>query len=203
MTKTKKKSQKKKKLTPKQRKFVDFYVKSGNATQAYRDAGYNGSYADRSAYNLQRIPEIAEAIEKKRQKLADQLDFTMMDVINETAKIAFANSEDYFDWMEQIIETKEGLPKKISVVCIRDPELIDRNKKAAIAGIDETASGGLRFRFHDKTKALESLKKFFGADNAAEIRKAMDIKGAEKQPAIDPTEGLTEEDIDKQLEGLG
>lgn len=181
MTKTKKKPQKKKKITPRQRKFVTFYVESGNATEAYQKAGYNGDNAAVSASRLLTNVNILDEIEKKRKEIADKLDFTIMDVVNELAKIAFANSEDYFDWIEQIVETKEGLPKKISVVCIRPPGEIDRKKKAAIAGIKETSQGGLEFKFHDKNKALDSLKKYLGADNEAEVRKALELAFKTKQ----------------------
>ncbi|MGK5506724.1 terminase small subunit [Brevibacillus formosus] len=30
------------KLTPKQQKFADYYIETGNATEAYRRAGYTG-----------------------------------------------------------------------------------------------------------------------------------------------------------------
>lgn len=66
------------KLTVKQQKFVDEYIISGNATDAYKKAGYSGN--DRTAgvesHKLLKKPKIAEAIaerskEAKNERLMD------------------------------------------------------------------------------------------------------------------------------------
>ena len=45
-------------------------------------------------------------------------------------------------------------------------------------------------------------RKALGMDREDDIEKARKIKGAEKQPVVDPTEGIDEETIDKQIKEL-
>jgi|GEM_PF-1941746 len=200
MTKNKKKSGKKNKLTPRKRRFVEFYVDSGNATDAYRKAGYSENGADRGAHRLLSKVEIQEAVAKRRAKIAEKADITAQDVINEIAKVAFANPEDFFEWGEKLQDLGNGLIKKTSVILIKPPEEINRDKKAAIASIKETAQGGLEFKFHDKLKALNDLARYVGLFNEAEISKAKEIKKApEYESKPDPTEGMSEEDLDSEI----
>ena len=51
-------------------------------------------------------------------------------------------------------------------------------------------------------KALENLTKYFGTNNDAEINKAKAIKSGIETERPDPTEGLDEESIDRQLKEL-
>lgn len=57
-----------KKLTTRQRKFVEIY--SGNGVQAARDAGYQGSDATlaQTAYELLRNPDIKSSIENRTKR---------------------------------------------------------------------------------------------------------------------------------------
>lgn len=47
-----------------------------------------------------------------------------------------------------------------------------------------------------------AVRKALGMDREDDINKALKIKDAERQPITDPTEGMTEEDVDKQLENF-
>ena len=67
-------TEKKQKLTPKQQRFVTEYLKSGNATEAAKQAGYSEKTAFRiGAENLQK-PAIARAIEKAQERRNDRLE---------------------------------------------------------------------------------------------------------------------------------
>jgi phage terminase small subunit len=202
MPKKRKTGRKKNNITPKHKKFIDFYIESDNATEAYKKAGYKGGSAGVSSWNLLKKPYIQQFLSERRTEVAKTANIKAQDVINELAKIAFANSEDFFEWDETVVETNQG-EKKISRILIKEPALINRDKKAAIAGIKETSQGGLEFKFHDKIKALENLSKYFGTSNDAEIKKAKAIKSGIEEKTPDPTEGYTEEDIDKRLKELG
>ena len=62
------------KLTPKQQRFVTEYLKSGNATEAAKQAGYSEKTAFRiGAENLQK-PAISRAIERAQQRRNDRLE---------------------------------------------------------------------------------------------------------------------------------
>lgn len=65
---------KKQKLTPKQQRFVSEYLKTGNATEAAKRAGYSEKTAFRiGAENLQK-PAIARAIERAQDRRNDRLE---------------------------------------------------------------------------------------------------------------------------------
>ena len=67
-------TEKKKKLTPKQQRFVSEYLKTGNATEAAKRAGYSEKTAFRiGAENLQK-PAIARAIERAQDRRNDRLE---------------------------------------------------------------------------------------------------------------------------------
>ena len=63
-----------KKLTLKQQKFVDAFIKTGNATEAARKAGYKGNditLGSVGAENLKK-PQIISAIEKRQKEIKSQ-----------------------------------------------------------------------------------------------------------------------------------
>ena len=54
-------------LNLKQQKFIEFYIESGNASDAVVKAGYTTKYPDRYAYELLRIPKIKSILDKTRE----------------------------------------------------------------------------------------------------------------------------------------
>ena len=49
------------KLTEKQKRFIDYYIQTGNATESCRLAGYNGNNLDRIGYeNLRKLEKFIE-----------------------------------------------------------------------------------------------------------------------------------------------
>lgn len=62
------------KLTPKQKKFADEYIKTGNATEAYKKAGYkysSNNIASVEGHKLLRNPKV-KAYNDKRMKELDE-----------------------------------------------------------------------------------------------------------------------------------
>ncbi|MFO1351901.1 MAG: terminase small subunit [Gammaproteobacteria bacterium] len=57
-------------LTPRQRRFVECYAASGNATQAAKQAGYADRYADRFAKQLLENSLVANYLAELNQKLS-------------------------------------------------------------------------------------------------------------------------------------
>lgn len=95
---------KEKKLTPKQQKFVQEYIKLGNATQAYIAAGYIASYntARTNGNNLLTKTGIKEEITKIR---------------NEEFKRNTASSEEVMDFFSRVMrgEVKDQFGLETSV----------------------------------------------------------------------------------------
>ncbi|BAX71273.1 prophage Lp2 protein 34 [Leuconostoc suionicum] len=58
------------KLTPKQKKFADEYIKTGNATQSAIEAGYSKKYANTNAPKLLQNTTLKQYIEKCMANIA-------------------------------------------------------------------------------------------------------------------------------------
>jgi phage terminase small subunit len=63
-------------LTPKQRKFVQIYVATGNATQSAKDAGYSKRTAYRTGNDNLKKPQIARAIAAETKKATERNELT-------------------------------------------------------------------------------------------------------------------------------
>ena len=83
------------KLTPKQKRFVDEYLIDLNATQAAIRAGYSKKTANViGPQNLVKLG-IAEAIQKAMDARSKRTEITADRVLEELAKLGFANMLDY------------------------------------------------------------------------------------------------------------
>ena len=60
------------KLTPKQQKFADEYIKTGNATQSAIEAGYSKKYANTNAPKLLQNTTLKQYIEKRMAEIASE-----------------------------------------------------------------------------------------------------------------------------------
>lgn len=141
-----------KKLTPKQRRFIDEYLIDLNATQAAIRAGYSEKTAySIGAENLTK-PVIQAEIQNRKNQLQTKLEITQERVLQELAAIAFANGADYAKIVKNgPQETVERIPT----------DSLPPEKLAAIACI-KSGRNGIEIRLHDKVKALELLGKYLG-----------------------------------------
>lgn len=142
------------KLTPKQERFVDEYLKDLNATQAAIRAGYSQKNAHTIASQLLGKSQVSQQISKRRKALEIDCEITRERVVKEMARLAFFNIKCFFD--------DNGNPKKVS-------ELTD-DAACAINGIDIVNIGNdevgfgqvIKYKIPDKNKALENLAKILG-----------------------------------------
>ncbi len=80
------------KLTEKQKKFIDYYIQTGNATESCRLAGYKGNNLDRLGYeNLRKLeifikPRINELDLKRTASLEDIFKFWTITMNNDDIK---------------------------------------------------------------------------------------------------------------------
>ena len=139
-------------LTPKQQRFIEEYLIDLNATQAARRAGYSEKTARNIACENLAKPDIQEAIAQAMAKRAERTQVTADRVVEEFAKIGFANSCDFFDWG----------PDGITVKGKAD---LTPEQQAAVAEVSQTTTkdgGTVKIKLHDKRGALDSLARHLG-----------------------------------------
>lgn len=145
-----------KKLTPKQTRFVDEYLKDRNASAAAKRAGYNPD----SGRHLTAKPHIRAAINRRVEKAAQRADLTAQRVLDELARLGFSNMLDYVRISDQ------GEP-------FVDLSGISRDQAAAIQevtvedylegrGEDARQVRRVKFKLAGKEGPLEKLGKYLG-----------------------------------------
>ncbi|HBZ6635238.1 terminase small subunit [Clostridium botulinum] len=140
-------------MTAKQKLFCNEYLIDLNATQAAIRAGYSESSAKEiGSINLTKV-NIKEYIEKRMGKREIRTEITQDKVLNELAKIGFANIDDYVE-----VELDEYEDKVVKIKATKD---IPDDKIAAISSIKQGANG-IEVKLHDKVKALENIGRHLG-----------------------------------------
>lgn len=86
------------KLTDRQERFVEEYLIDLNAKQAAIRAGYSVKSADKIGSQLLDKTRVLEEIEKKKAERSKRTGITADRVLQEYAKIAFANADDIIDF---------------------------------------------------------------------------------------------------------
>ena len=142
------------KLKAMQQRFVEEYLidLTGNGTQAAIRAGYAPHSARITASYLLTRPNIQAALAQRQQELRDSAAVTPERVIQEYARLAFADMADYVSW--------DGL-----AVRAIDSAKLREGATRAVAEVTETITDKgrtFRFKLHDKKGALDSLAKHLG-----------------------------------------
>ena len=90
---------KKKKLTPQNEKFIKGISEGKNQTDSYQEAYPKPSRpaARRAASRLLTNVDILQAIQKRKEHLAQMANVTEQQILGATAEIAFASMEDVLD----------------------------------------------------------------------------------------------------------
>ena len=157
------------KLTEKQKRFVEEYLIDLNATQAYMRAGYkakNDNIAGVEAFKLLRNPKIEAAVQEAKDKRSKRTEITADRVLQEYAKIVFANITDYLKVTtgEKVVAyNNDGDPviDVVQSVQFFDTEDIDKSKLDAVAEFKQ-GRYGLEMKLHDKKGALDSIARHLG-----------------------------------------
>lgn len=141
-----------KKLTPKQKRFIDEYLIDLNATQAAIRAGYSEKTAkDIACENLAK-PNIQAEIQRRMQKREQKTEITKERVLRELACIGMA---DYTDF----VNIQNGR------IIVKDTEDIPKALRPAITSIRYNSQGQVEVRLADKNRALEMLCRHLGMFN--------------------------------------
>jgi phage terminase small subunit len=161
------------KLTDKQKIFCDEYLIDLNATRAYK-AAYKSCKKDETARtNSSRLltnASIKNYIQRRMKDREKRTEITQDMVLQELAKIGFANATDYAKVVEKMVMKKildaEGKEIGEEPYYYKDVELeitenLEEEKQAAMAGIKQGANG-IEVKLNDKVKALELIGRHLG-----------------------------------------
>lgn len=142
-------------LTPKEARFVAEYIADpdSNQTRAAKAAGFS------SAQGLLKRPQIRKAIEQHMGKIMAKKAVTGERVVEELAKIAFANIDDFVDDEYRILD-KPSRKKMAAVQEVTTETIIDRRKD--IDPEDREDVKRVKMKMYSKLDALNSLGRHFG-----------------------------------------
>ena len=162
------------KLTAKQKIFVDEYLVDLNATRAYKVAYPSCKKEETASVNSSRMlrnAKVKEYIDKRMKDREIRTEITQDKVLQELAKIAFANGTDFAKVVQKSYkkpvfddegnptgELKEEVYQDVEVVVT---DQLPEDKKKAITAIKSTKFG-IAIETGDKVKALELLGKHLG-----------------------------------------
>ena len=135
-------------LTPKQLAFVSEYLKDLNATKAALRSGFSPRSAGTQGNALLQKPEISAAIQEGQQDAAARNEVTVDRIVQEYARIAFANLTDFANVTD-------------GEVVVEDTDTMPLDKTAVLSELAQTKDG-VHLKLHDKGKALDALGKHLG-----------------------------------------
>lgn len=147
---------------PKHELFAHELAKGVTAEEAYRLAGYTPSL--KNAQRLKSNEGIRSRVEEILSHAAVIAQVDVAQVLDELAKIAFSDVRRAIRWGDGILVRNEetGEMQLANGVALIASDKIDDRTAAAISEISQTATGGLKLKFHDKKGALELIGKHLG-----------------------------------------
>ena len=147
-------------LTAKQQRFVAEYLVDLNATQAAVRAGYSQRTAAEMGYENLRKPQIADAIQQAMEARAEKLEITADRVLQELARMAFANMADYINVLDDgsaVVDLSELTPAQSAAI-----QEITSDVYVEGRGDDAERVKKIKFKLHSRCRPLELLGKHLG-----------------------------------------
>lgn len=119
-------------LTPKQKAFADYYLETGNATEAAKRAGYSENSAKQiGAENLSK-PSISQYIAERQKQVEDKRIADISEVLQFFTSVMRGEVKDQFDF-DPSLSDRLSAGKEL----MKRYEKGDDGKKDALAKLDE------------------------------------------------------------------
>lgn len=153
-------------LNPRQKKFIKYYLLSGNASDAYRKAGYKSKNANVDGPALLANPVIQAEIKKGQKKAEAKLEavfeITQDMIIKELAAVAFGSMSRLATWNDSGLSIKDSAD--LSEDDKKFVENVQRTEMKMGRGEDSTTTTIIQLKTLSahKVKALELLGKQIG-----------------------------------------
>lgn len=119
-------------LTPKQKAFADYYLETGNATEAAKLAGYSEKTARQIGTENLAKPYISEYIAERQKKLEDKRIADISEVLQFFTSVMRGEIKDQFDF-DPSLSDRLSAGKEL----MKRYEKGDDGKKDALAKLDE------------------------------------------------------------------
>lgn len=142
------------KLTPKQKAFADYYIETGNATEAARKAGYKGKNLNRIASeNLSKL-DIKNYIAEKMKELEDQRIAKADEVLKYLTRVIRGEeteqvvvTENIGDFMSEARVINKELSAKDK---IKAAELLGKRYRLFVDKVDTNINASIVFEGEDE-----------------------------------------------------
>lgn len=119
-------------LTPKQKAFADYYLETGNATEAAKRAGYSEKTAYAMGAENLRKPQISQYIADRQKQLEDKRIADISEVLQFFTSVMRGEIKDQFDF-DPSLSDRLSAGKEL----MKRYEKGDDGKKDALAKLDE------------------------------------------------------------------
>ena len=126
------------------------YIIDFNATRAARDSGYSKKTAKQIGSRLLTNVDIQTRIKELIEERKSRVKLTAENVLTELSRLAFSNVKD-------IIEKGDG-----ELIKFKDIDDIPDELTAAIESIEYDKDSKIKYKFHNKEKALELCLRHLG-----------------------------------------
>ena len=170
-------------LTIKQQRFVDKYLETNNASEAYRFAykckNSSSETIKVEACNLLKKPNVALTTEREQDKVQAKSELSRERIIKELEIINNANIRDYCNVIEKevLVTDEQGNMRieKVMDVQFKPFDQLTENQLKAIESV-KMGRNGIELRLHSKSWSIERACKMLGYDVPARIDVTSDGK---------------------------
>ena len=145
-----------------QEMFVSNLFRGMSLAKAYRQAGYNNQQPTSGAIQLTKNNRVLTRLAYKRGELAQKLGISEQRVVEELAKLAFANMQDFVSNSdgEFIFKNWDGLSRD-QLAAVESVKVTTTTTKNA-SGEREYETKNVTFKLHNKPQVLEQLGRHLG-----------------------------------------
>ena len=164
-------------MTNKQQIFISTYLKDLNATSAALAAGYSPKTAYSQGCRLLKTAEVGTLIQQKLAKMFGNFEVTEQKVIQEMARIAFADTRKIFDSDGQLKPIHELDDDTAAIIAgIEHEKLFEHFGKAQAKHVGTTT----KIKLNNKNQALEMLGRYLKLFNDMQTNIQVNISLGER-----------------------
>lgn len=156
-------------LTPKQEAFCLAYLKTGNASEAYRLSydckNSKPATINRTAKEMIDSPKIAARLRELNESAVSEAVMTRQEALERLSGYARTDLADLVEFGQYEIGEQDGRPIIQASWKIKDSVLQDPKKMAAISELSATKDG-IKIKTHSPLSAIQQLAKMQGWESA-------------------------------------